>query len=39
VVGGYMGLPNDLPTLSGVIDWIRQPASKEPTPVEGSWFH
>jgi hypothetical protein len=39
VVGGYLGLPNNLPTLSGVIDWTCQPASKEPTPVEGSWFH
>jgi uncharacterized membrane protein YeaQ/YmgE (transglycosylase-associated protein family) len=36
---GDPSLPNDLPTLAGVIDWTCQPAAKEPTPVEGSWFH
>ena len=39
VVSGDPSLPSDLPTLSGVIDRTCQPASKEPTPVEGSWFH
>jgi hypothetical protein len=39
VVGGYFGVPNDLPTLSGVIDWTCQPANDAPTPVDGSWFH
>jgi hypothetical protein len=39
LVGGYFGVPNDLPTLSGVIDWTCQPANDAPTPVEGSWFH
>lgn len=36
---GGPGLPNDLPTLSGVVNWTCQPATREPTPVEGSWFH
>ena len=39
LVKGDPSLPSDLPALSGVIDWTCQPASKEPTPVEGSWFH
>jgi hypothetical protein len=38
-VNGYVGLPNDLPTLAGVIDWTCQPATPQPTPIEGSWFH
>lgn len=39
LVGGNVGVPNDLPTLSGVIDWTCLPANDAPTPVEGSWFH
>jgi|GEM_PF-5575984 len=31
--------PSDLPTLSGMVTWTCQPATREPTPIAGSWFH